>query len=321
MAVFQLIGSNGRTMVPIRTTGLRLGQVVSYGDMANPRHKAVVTSENGGHYGQRCIFIDTLNITEVSITSIESPGGWEFERDPDWSMAACFELEAKAQKLRELETENRRLKAEVAERENNTAQEKGTGKVPTWAKAVIVAELVQDECDPQTDYFATSTKETILLAFSAHTKDNFAEMRKAAATFEHTKHLGPGRDTYIVNVILQNDVGNRNGSAYWANTRSHWHGEFCPYDGIKFETRAEAETFIASQPAPHDISFDGTIGRFAWDINCDSVEHREKYSMGHGYYLKRGSRYSSGWEVRKIQISADGLAVMIGKGKVRPGLI
>lgn len=29
-------------------------------------------------------------------------------------------------------------------------------------------------------------------------------------------------------------------------------------------------------------------------------EHREKYSMGAGYYLKRGYRHSTGWEVRKI---------------------
>ena len=30
-------------------------------------------------------------------------------------------------------------------------------------------------------------------------------------------------------------------------------------------------------------------------------EHREKYSMGAGYYLKTGSSYSSGWLVRKMK--------------------
>lgn len=29
-------------------------------------------------------------------------------------------------------------------------------------------------------------------------------------------------------------------------------------------------------------------------------EHREKYSMGHGYYLKATGRYSTGWLVRKV---------------------
>lgn len=31
----------------------------------------------------------------------------------------------------------------------------------------------------------------------------------------------------------------------------------------------------------------------------DSAEHREKWSMGGGFYLKTGSRYSSGWQVQK----------------------
>lgn len=38
----------------------------------------------------------------------------------------------------------------------------------------------------------------------------------------------------------------------------------------------------------------------------EKAEHREKYSMGAGYYLKAGWRDSSGWGVRKV--SADGLA-------------
>jgi protein-L-isoaspartate O-methyltransferase len=44
----------------------------------------------------------------------------------------------------------------------------------------------------------------------------------------------------------------------------------------------------------------------------ESAEHREKWSMGAGYYLKAGYRYSSGWQVRKIHLGtrgADGLPV------------
>ena len=33
-----------------------------------------------------------------------------------------------------------------------------------------------------------------------------------------------------------------------------------------------------------------------------SAEHREKYSMGHGYYLTTGTRYS-GWQIRKIDLA------------------
>jgi len=34
----------------------------------------------------------------------------------------------------------------------------------------------------------------------------------------------------------------------------------------------------------------------------DKSEHREKYSMGGGFYLKTGSRYSTGWGVKKLDL-------------------
>lgn len=58
--------------------------------------------------------------------------------------------------------------------------------IPEWATAVIVAELKEDESDHQTDYFASSTAKTIYLAFSKSKRENFEEMRKAAAKFEET---------------------------------------------------------------------------------------------------------------------------------------
>ena len=38
----------------------------------------------------------------------------------------------------------------------------------------------------------------------------------------------------------------------------------------------------------------------------ESAEHREKYSMGHGYYLKSGWRDSDGWSVRKVKFYGKG---------------
>src|SRR3977135_2922058 len=46
---------------------------------------------------------------------------------------------------------------------------------PSWAKALIVAELEQDQCDSMTDYFATRTERVVALAWSAHTRDLFSE--------------------------------------------------------------------------------------------------------------------------------------------------
>lgn len=97
-------------------------------------------------------------------------------------------------------------------------------KIPTDAKAVIIAQLKVDKCDAMTDYFGSSTSETVILAFSRHTRDLFPEMRKAALNFEATASLADG---------------------------------------------------------PKDF------------------EHREKWSMGGGYYLKDGWRHRDGWQVSK----------------------
>lgn len=175
---------------------------------------------------------------------------------------------------------------------------------PEWAKALIVAELEEDNCDYQSDYFNTKTVKTVALAWSRHTKDLFSEMRKAAATFAPTKHLGPGCDLYTPMVVLADSVVT-NGGAYWKDSPSHWHSELQDrYDAATFATLAEAEAFVAAKGAPHAIGFQTADGlqevQFAWTIARERIEHREKYSMGHGYYLKAASRYSSGWTVRKV---------------------
>ena len=95
---------------------------------------------------------------------------------------------------------------------------------PSWAKSAIYAAYEVDKSDIYTDYFATHTERIVFLGWSSHTKDLFAEMRKAAARFPDTAHLAAANKAY---------------------------------------------------------------------------EHREKYSMGKGYYLKAGGSYSSGWKVRK----------------------
>ena len=97
-------------------------------------------------------------------------------------------------------------------------------KIPADAKAVLIAQLTEDQSDTMTDYFGSTTTKTVILGFSRHQRDLFPEMRKAAARFEGTAHL---------------------------------------------------------TDAP------------------DDAEHREKYSMGGGYYLKAGYRHSDGWKVSK----------------------
>lgn len=96
---------------------------------------------------------------------------------------------------------------------------------PENAQAVIVARLKQDESDMQTDYFASSTRRTIILGFSTHKRDIFSEMRKHASNFEETVWLAEYNEDY---------------------------------------------------------------------------EHREKYSMGAGYYL--GESKYHGWIIEKVPV-------------------
>jgi predicted RNA methylase len=130
--------------------------------------------------------------------------------------------------MRQREAEQQRAKAAY-----EAFLEDARAKVPSWAKAVIVAELEQDDCDSMSDYYNTKTTKTVILGFSKHTRDLFSEMRAAARNYPETANLAD---------------------------------------------------------APKE------------------VEHREKYSMGAGYYLKDGHRYNSGWTVRKHTLNAETLA-------------
>ena len=96
---------------------------------------------------------------------------------------------------------------------------------PGTTQALIVATRQEDHSDSQTDYYASRTVETIVLAVSSHKRDIFSEMRKAAGRIPETAHLVTG-----------------------------------------------------------------------------GTEHREKYSMGGGFYLKDGSRHSSGWRIAKVPL-------------------
>ena len=98
--------------------------------------------------------------------------------------------------------------------------------IPKNAKALIVAEYEEDESDSLTDYYATKTREIVILGYSFHTRDLFSEMRKFADRIPETKHLAEKNPEF---------------------------------------------------------------------------EHREKYAFGAGYYLKKGSRYSTGWKIKKIK--------------------
>jgi hypothetical protein len=96
----------------------------------------------------------------------------------------------------------KREQSEQEEEQKRTEQLTTIGRerleklIPTDAKAVIVAELHEDDSDRMTDYFNYRTIKTIILGFSTHTRDLFSEMRKHAVNFEETAHLAEENEKY-----------------------------------------------------------------------------------------------------------------------------
>jgi len=81
------------------------------------------------------------------------------------------------------------LRIEKANQEQKAFNEKFTNLKPDNAKAVIVAELHQNDCGHNDDYYGSKVTKRVILAFSSHTRNLFPEMRKAALNFEPTEHL------------------------------------------------------------------------------------------------------------------------------------
>jgi len=170
---------------------------------------------------------------------------------------------------------------------------------PVWAKAVIVARFRHSDTDMQTDYFASHVGREVAIAYSRHTRDLFAEMRQAAARFPETADLGPGLNRYTVAVVFTETLG-----MHAKGDSSHWHTDLTrdeQYHPRTFNTRAAAEAYIAQAGEPFPVSDAGTLHSFAWEIREESIEHREKYSMGGGYYLMDGWRHGGGWQVTKLE--------------------
>ena len=211
-----------------------------------------------------------------------------------WTAAENYKAEQAIIKAEE------KTKAAAKRAEKLAAGAKVINEIPTNAAAVIVAELRENDSDPQTDYFNYTTKEVVYLAFSTHTRDLFPEMRTAAAKFTETAQLGPGMGVFTPFVKIGEDFQS-NGSYYRAGERSHWHNDMLPTG--HFCTEADAENYINERGAPGSMNIDGQKVSFYWDMSTKETEHREKYSMGAGYYL--GESKYSGWIIKKISLSDD----------------
>jgi hypothetical protein len=178
-------------------------------------------------------------------------------------------------------------------------------KVPSWAKAVIVAQYWENHSDSMTDYFHASpdTDKTVYLAFSKTTRNNMPELRKAALKFEETEKWGTGKGKFYVVSEALND--SKTGDIWAGSYGSEWHRDKLKDDEgnrIEFSTKKEAEDFMKSLPEPHDIDFSGQGGeivKFRWKIKEENLEQRRGGYNSPDFYV--GEDSWSGWKVTKLK--------------------
>ena len=218
--------------------------------------------------------------------------------DPDAVLEIWEKSEAKRKRMAEAQV---RAKKEADELEAK-GRELFKKHIPENAQALIVACYNENESDVQTDYFAHKTTKTVILGYSLHKRDLFSEMRKHAGKIPETVHLGTGKGHFESRVVIGEDI-NSNGSYYNKGQYSHWHRELTEKDGrqVVFVTLKEAEEYVNKIGKPGSINFDGKEVGFEWSIEEKKIEHREKWSMGSGYYLKDGGSHRTGWRVEKVK--------------------
>jgi hypothetical protein len=105
-------------------------------------------------------------------------------------------LRNEAEQIADEKRKERQVEQERKEQLQAIGKERLQTLIPADTKAVIIAELHEDDSDPYTDYYSYNTKRTVILGFSNHTKDIFSEMRKYAANFDKTAYLAEINEEY-----------------------------------------------------------------------------------------------------------------------------
>lgn len=116
------------------------------------------------------------------------------DRAAEYRIAPITEAEAAARLVAAEEKQADGRRAATAERERAAIERAAfiadaAGRIPSWAQAVIVAELVEDQSDSMTDYFGSTRRRSVILAFSKHSRHLFPELRNAARNFAETASL------------------------------------------------------------------------------------------------------------------------------------
>jgi len=262
-----------------------VGQIIFTDGVGEERERVIYEVEKPGHFKTV-----TLDGKELHRENHIKPYSQKFGIGTYYNEGELMELEevnnlviaATEYTEKRMEAEDKAREEAAIDRANKIEEgKKIISVIPASAKNVIVGIRFSTSYDPHADYDShpEHNEETVYLAWSTHTRDIFSEMRKAAENYEKTQHLGTGKGIF---------------KTYQLNTEARYAER-----GEEFTTEPEAIEYVAAknaEPQPEG---------YKWEFSSEDIEHREKYSMGSGYYLKGGE-----WKVRKSDIDGRSLEEM-----------
>jgi len=281
------------------------------GNMGFPAEDFAISKRLEGNYGVSYELISLNNyryhqVQSHSIKERNDPKVWHgqhyFLTDRDIPIEELKEIQEMARLKKKKEDEEREEQERIRNDKIRIGKELFKKYIPNNVQALIVAIYEENISDSQTDYFATSDREIVILGTSEHKRNLFSEMRKYADRIPETKRLGKVFGHFEPIVVIDEDF-HSNGIYYCQGSSSRWHNELTHDDDgnkIIFKTKQEAEEYIQGIGEADSIIFDEKMIKFGWKIIEENIEHRENYSGGAGYYVKDGSRYSSGWKLKKV---------------------
>ncbi|HEY0982285.1 hypothetical protein [Schlesneria sp.] len=159
------------------------------------------------------------------------------------------------------------------------------------ATRIITAQFRIDQSDSQSDYFGCRTSREVVIGFGTGKRDSFKQLRTAAAAFPPTAEFGPGLDVWHVR-LQREEQTERNPYPAWKRIDERFTTEEQAAEWVRSALERDNQKRQASEAFCPEIPF-------GYELECESIEHRENYSMGGGNYLGF-SRYS-GWMVRSTQ--------------------
>ena len=185
---------------------------------------------------------------------------------------------------------------------------------PANATALIVAEHQVDDSDTMTDYHASHSDKAVAIGWRTGSREDFRQLRAAAANFPPTADYAPGNSRWQVwpNADPEDEHGTRGCGSVSIN------GETLYIYGNEEQAKAKADAERAKLQAAWDAAVASGAGagssmseynfmKYGYTLQEHKLEHRENYSMGAGNYLGDG-KYS-GWIVKSY-------GLQYGKGNV-----